>query len=81
MPRRPRVRVLRYLLEHAAAVACDVPAVLLAVSLVVLPHALGLGLDGSREIDLSNRSPPFHLCYLPEEILVRILQKRWQLQM
>ena len=78
MPRCPRVCILADLLEHAAAVACDVAAVLLAVCLVILAHALGLGLDRSGEIDLTHRSPLFHLCYLPDNLVVEIYKDEFQ---
>lgn len=48
---------------------------LLTIGLVILTHTLRLGLDWTCEIHLSLCTPLFHLCYLPDKIVVRILQK------
>jgi len=75
MPCRPRVGILANLLEYAAALAGDVATMLLTIGLVVFPHTLGFRLDWTCEVHLSLCTPLFHLCYLPDKIVVRILQK------
>ena len=75
MPCRPGVGILANLLEYAPALAGHIATMLLTIRLVVFPHTLGLRLDRACEVHISLRTPFFHLCYLPEEILVRILQK------
>ena len=75
MPCRPRVGILAYLLEYAPALAGHVATVLLAVGLVVFPHALGLGLDRPCEVYISLCTPLFHLCYLSEDFLPEIYKR------